>query len=79
MNGLLLPALTLLAAIGLTYLFCVRPMRKGQCASARPAGPQSTTGQGADQAEIEAARAQLAALRARQPAPRDTDAHAGND
>lgn len=59
MNPTLLAALTLVAAVGLTYLFGVRPMLKGRCAaSSRPAGAAE------QQAEIEAARAQFNALRA---------------
>ncbi|MBA3741620.1 hypothetical protein [Sporichthya sp.] len=79
MNSLVLPVATLLAAIGLTYVFCIRPMRKVRCATTRPSAPDVTAGRGSEQAEIEAARAQLAALRATQPASRDTDAHVGND
>ena len=32
MMELILPAVTAIAAITLTYLFCVRPMRRGRCA-----------------------------------------------
>lgn len=64
MSELALPIATLIAAVALTYLFCVRPMRQhGRCAIT------PRTAAGADQrrelAQIEAARAELAALRAK--------------
>lgn len=81
MSESLLPALTLVAAIALTYLFCIRPMRRGRCAMTPPSGPAPTAEQHRLQAEIEAARAQLAALRADPPArePQPAAPHNGAD
>jgi len=61
-------SLTLLAAIGLTYTFCVRPMRNGQHCGMRP--PRSKHGKDDKAAtdvaahDVRAARAKLATLRA---------------
>jgi hypothetical protein len=78
-----LPAATLVAAIALTYLFCVRPMRQGRCdMSSQPASGMPEPQQ-RELAEIVQARAQLAALRANLPtsatgaAPRDTSHRTG--
>ncbi|PPK94548.1 hypothetical protein CLV92_10751 [Kineococcus xinjiangensis] len=38
MTELLLPATTLIAVLGATYFFCLRPMRRGRCAMAMAAG-----------------------------------------
>ena len=70
MTEWVLPAATLVAAIGLTYVFCVRPMRAGRCAMTSQAPPDRTGDlDRREAAEIEAARAQLAALRASVAAP----------
>ncbi len=36
MSELWFPAAIAVAALGLTYLFCLRPMRRGQCMTALP-------------------------------------------
>ncbi len=64
-----LAAATLLAAIGLTYVFCVRPMRQGRCAMTSEPSSDLSSDQRREQAEIEAARAQVAALRAHPHVP----------
>lgn len=71
MTEWVLPAATLVAAIGLTYVFCVRPMRASRCAMTSQAAPGATgdADRQREKAEIEAARAQLAALRASIAAP----------
>ena len=61
MTDLWLPAGTALAAVALTYLFCVRPMRRTKSAhtrTGRPSGPAEL-----DKA-LGQARAELARLRA---------------
>ena len=59
---------TLLASIGLTYFFCVRPMRNGRHCGMSPPGrargrhDRATTGASAE--DLRGARDELAALRA---------------
>lgn len=65
MTQAMLPAATLVAAIALTYLCCVRPMRQGRCATTSQAASGKSPEQQREQVEIEQARAELAALRAR--------------
>ena len=60
MSDLWLPIAVVVAAFALSYLFCVRPMRRGQCMTTRP-GAASQTGE-LDRALTEA-RAELAQLR----------------
>lgn len=66
MTGWIVPAATLAGAATLTYLMCVRPMRRSR-GCARGCGSIAAN-QAASEAEmaaeIEAARKQLAALRA---------------
>ena len=58
-----LPALVAVAAVALTYLFCIRPMRRGgACLHRRAAGPQPD----ARSRELELARTELELLRLRQ-------------
>ena len=65
---LAIASLTLLAAIGLTYFFCVQPMRNGQHCGMRPPrskhsrDDKATTGVTAH--DVQAARDKLATLRA---------------
>jgi len=62
-----LAALTFLAAVGLTYFICLRPMRQGRhCFMSPPTDTQATAGQnvtGATPEDLQAARAELEALR----------------
>ncbi len=47
MSELWFPAALAVAALGLTYLFCLRPMRRGHgpsCGSTRAAAPSRTEG-----------------------------------
>jgi len=65
---LAIPALTLLAAIGLTYVFCVRPMRTGQhcglCPPRNKHREDDKAATGVTAHDVQAARDKLAALRA---------------
>lgn len=74
MSELLLPGAVLLGSLGLTYFVCLRPMRRGQCAtapgSARFVSQQATADQ---HAEIARLRQELAELRAAVPTPQDRD------
>jgi hypothetical protein len=56
MSELWLPASTAAAAVALTYLFCVRPMRRGNCGMAR-----SQPGRDLDRELVEA-RSRLATI-----------------
>jgi hypothetical protein len=56
-----LPAGILLAAVGLTYFFCVRPMRRRNCATS--AAERLSTTEELDRA-LDGARTELARLRA---------------
>lgn len=60
MTGSLLPALVAAAAIALTYLFCVRPMRRGHGCHTMPA--ETTTSTDTD-AEIARLREEVHLLR----------------
>jgi hypothetical protein len=62
----LLPAGTAVAALTLTYFFCVRPMRRGQCASTSPA--PAVAPEELDRALVRA-RAELARLGQDAPGP----------
>ena len=57
----LLPVLVAAAAIGLMYVMCIRPMRRGQCGMT----PQQPAGEADAKREAEAARlrAEIAELR----------------
>ena len=57
---LLLPGGVAVASIGLTYVMCIRPMRRGHCAMMPEHGE---SGSNADEAEIAALRAEIAGLR----------------
>lgn len=66
MSELALPVVVLLASLALTYFFCLRPMRRGQCAlgrQARPAGEQVPSTQAAELAKL---REQVEGLKAGQ-------------
>lgn len=67
-----LPLGSVLAAVGLTYFFCMRPMRRGHCAST-PAG-RSPTAEQLDR-DLDQARTHLTRLRTET----DQDAHARSD
>ena len=54
-----LPAVVAVAAIALTYLFCIRPMRRGNACFDR-------TANGHDARELELVRAELELLRLRE-------------
>ena len=56
-----LPAFVAVAAVALTYLFCIRPMRRGKACFHRPADTHDEHGQ-----ERERARTELALLRLRE-------------
>lgn len=56
-----LPAGAAVAAVALTYFFCLRPMRRGHCAGNQPS--QSSKAQELDQA-LDRAHHELARLRA---------------
>ena len=56
-----LPALVAVAAIALTYLFCIRPMRRGNACLHRPANTHNEQSQ-----ERERARTELELLRLRE-------------
>lgn len=58
MKELALPILVALAALTLTYFFCLRPMRRGHCAATPQAGESAER-----EAEIARLRAEVAALR----------------
>lgn len=60
MSDLWLPVAVVVAAFALSYLFCMRPMRRGRCMTARP-GSTSQPSE-LDRALTEA-RAELAQLR----------------
>lgn len=57
-----LPLLVLAAALGSTYLFCLRPMRNGNCAT-RNCSPASAGDQRVDR-ELQEARLELQRVRA---------------
>lgn len=60
-------ALTLLASVGLTYFFCVRPMRQGRGCGTCPPGGSGEAPEHVTQAtahDLQAAWAELAAVRA---------------
>ena len=56
-----LPALVAVAAIALTYLFCIRPMRRGNACFHRPANGHDEQGQ-----ELQRARTELELLQLRE-------------
>ncbi len=65
MSGLWFPAAIAVAALGLTYLFCLRPMRRGQCMTALPQRreqPLTSRSPELDQALVQAGH-ELARLR----------------
>lgn len=59
MSDLWLPVVVVVAAFALSYLFCVRPMRRGRCMTAQPRPADQPTE--LDRAITEA-RAELAQL-----------------
>ena len=56
-----LPAIVAVAAVALTYLFCIRPMRRGIACFHRPAKGRDERG-----LELERARTELELLRLRE-------------
>jgi hypothetical protein len=60
MSELLLPASVAIAAVALTYVFCIRPMRRGHCGMGSPAvHPRDLDSQlGQARAELETALAE---------------------
>lgn len=61
-----LPAVVAAAAVGLTYFMCIRPMRRGHCATNFQ---QSASRDDARASEIEQLRAEIAELRHDQASP----------
>jgi len=71
----LVPALIAAAAIGLTYVICIRPMRRGHCAMMPPQHSDAADAERA--AEIDQLRAEVAGLRRDQDSqPTDSDREA---
>ncbi len=66
----LLPIGVAAASIGLTYIMCIRPMRRGHCAMMPPASEEACDNP-EEVAEIARLRADIAALR---PEPRHDSA-----
>jgi hypothetical protein len=66
-----LPAGTVIAAVALTYFFCVRPMRRGHCAT-------TATGRSSTSAELDRAldQARIHLTRLRTDAHQDAQVHA---
>ncbi len=64
MTSALVPAVVLVAAVALTYLCCVRPMRRGQC---RPPAAPDRESPPEQQEELARLRADVAQLRAQTP------------
>ena len=78
MTEVALAAATLAASVGLTYVFCVRPMRQGRCAMTSAPSSDTSAAQRSERAEIDAARARVAALRACIPvSPAESGSDAG--
>lgn len=68
----LLPALVAVAAIGLTYVVCIRPMRRSRCAAMPQQHSEAADAERA--AEIDRLRAEVAELRRDQDSqPTDSD------
>ena len=67
MSGWGLPLLTLIGAIGLTYVCCLQPMRRGQCGLR--AAPAASPEDRALDRQLREARAEYARLRASPPSP----------
>lgn len=73
MSAVLLPLAATAAAGGLTYWFCVRPMRSGRgCMPASEKQGQARSEPGFDQ-QLAAARTELDRLRAGRVAPEQSD------
>lgn len=64
MTSLVVPILVLLVSFVLTYVFCLRPMRRGQCAVSRRHDDQQIAPANQD-AEIARLREEIQAMRAR--------------
>jgi hypothetical protein len=60
---LILPGIVVAASLALTYVFCLRPMRRGQCGMSRVVTSAAPVAEDRD-AEVAALRAEVAALRA---------------
>lgn len=63
MSDLVVPGLVAVAAIALTYLFCIRPMRNGHCAM-KPISAERDGGRGQDEEEVARLRRDVDQLRA---------------
>lgn len=70
MNGTLFALAVLLLSLGATYFFCVRPMRKGNCAMGKMASGAGTANRDreADE-EVRRLKAEIAALRSQPTGP----------
>lgn len=70
MTGTVTALIVLLLSLGATYFFCVRPMRKGNCAMGQAA---SGTGTACDDPaaaeEVASLKAEISALRAQSTMP----------
>lgn len=75
MTSVLGPVLVLLAAVVLTYVCCIHPMRRGQCRPPPAPGRARTRKQREELARL---RADVAQLRAH-PAPAVVEPHSAED
>lgn len=67
MSGIWFPAAIAASAVTLTYLFCIRPMRRSRCMM--PAARKPVRGPDALDRALDDARTELAALRANSTPP----------
>ena len=70
MNGTLLALVVLLLSLGATYFFCIRPMRKRNCAMGKMAsGAGKENRDRKAEEEVARLKAEIAALRTQQARP----------
>ena len=62
MSQLIIPGLVAVAAVTLTYVFCIRPMRNGSHCAMPGMSQAGNCGDGAVDAEIQRLRAEVASL-----------------
>ncbi len=80
MTPLAISAATLVVALTMTYLFCIRPMRRGHRRIGCDTADRSESPRGEQRAaEISTLRAELADLRAAVVGPAGSQAPAGKD